>query len=460
MDNKIAKLQLGHAVIDNIDFNSAIERVLAMAMSHGCDYVVTPNVDHLVQLEHSDSLRQAYQDSSLVLADGMPLIWASYLLSTPLMGKISGSDLMPKVCAAAALKGIKIFLLGAPSGVAQLAAEKLQQKHPTIEIVGTYSPPYGFEKSHEENEKIIQMLNQSGAQIVFVGLGAPKQEIWMCRNRAKLQAGVLLGIGASIEFIAGTVKRAPRFMQLIGAEWLFRLMQEPRRLALRYLRDIKVIGIFYNTYRNKNIVKNRAQDHTAKENQNKDDTRHNLKMLHEIFALIYGYYIKLYYKIRNPKVRIGRGLKAYTFPLIKGPGRVEIGDDVCICASLGKRPAILTHFKEAKVTIGSSSILGGTRISSCHRVIIGESAILEQAMIMDSDIIPNQNFHIDELWATEYVSDVHIGANVQIRAGSMILSGTTIEDGGIVTTGAIIVAKHAEPKAKIVGNPAKIMAHG
>ncbi len=238
------RFQLGRARIDVVTLKEATDWVLkAASTGTHCSYVVTPNSDHLVMLEHDVGLQKAYASAHLVIADGMPLVWASKLLGPALPERVTGSELMPLVCAGAAQRGLPIFLLGAGPGVAERAKERLERAYPGLSVVGTYSPPLGFGQNPLELERIVGLLRASAAAIVFVGLGAPKQELWMHANYQKLGAGVLLGIGAGIDFSAGNVQRAPIWMQKSGIEWIFRLAQEPRRLARRYLRDTLIAWI-------------------------------------------------------------------------------------------------------------------------------------------------------------------------------------------------------------------------
>jgi len=208
--------------------------------------VVTPNVDHIVQLQKNADLKKVYKDAALVLADGMPLLWAAKFLGTPLKEKISGSDLFPKLCEVAARKGYKLFFCGGREGAADAAKAVLEQKNLGLNVVGTYCPPFGFENDEEENNKIIAMIKDSKPDILFVGLGAPKQEKWIHKYKEKYQVPVSIGIGVSFEFIAGMVKRAPVWMQKAGLEWFWRLMMEPGRLWKRYLiDDMQFFGLVF-----------------------------------------------------------------------------------------------------------------------------------------------------------------------------------------------------------------------
>jgi len=212
--------------------------------------VVTPNVDHIVKLEEDDEFKKVYEEASLVLTDGMPLIWISKMLKTPIKEKVSGSDIFPRICEMAAQKGYKIFLLGAAEGIASKAAENLREKYPGLNIVGTYSPSYGFENKPEEIIKIISIINESQPHILAVGLGAPKQEKFIYKFKNQLKVPVSLAIGASIDFEAGNVKRAPEWMQKSGLEWFYRFVKEPRRMYKRYFKDdLKIFKLYlkYNT---------------------------------------------------------------------------------------------------------------------------------------------------------------------------------------------------------------------
>jgi N-acetylglucosaminyldiphosphoundecaprenol N-acetyl-beta-D-mannosaminyltransferase len=252
------RVRLGKIEIDSIGFREAVDAVTALARNGRAELVVTPNADHLVRLEEDAEFREVYRAASLVVADGMPLVWASRLIGPGLPERVSGSDLMLAVCERAAREDLPVFILGGPPGVAPIAATKLVNRYPGLRIVGCYSPPFGFEKDAAENDRIVGMINASGARIVFVGVGCPKQERWIHAHRTRLEAGVLLGVGAAIEFAAGTLSRAPAWMQKSGSEWLFRLCQDPKRLARRYARDFKVFPIFLRSYLSRRQVRRPA----------------------------------------------------------------------------------------------------------------------------------------------------------------------------------------------------------
>ena len=233
----MSKVRIGNIYIDNLTMNECIAKIENFIVTRSKTYIVTPNVDHIVKLDHDNEFFKAYKHAKMILADGMPIIWTSKLLGTPLKEKISGSDLFPKLCKMSGEKGYKLFFLGGREGVAKQAAVTLQRKINNLKVVGTYSPPFDFEKNQEENEKILKMINILEPDILFVGVGAPKQEKWIYKNIDKLNAIVSIGIGASFDFEAGTVKRAPKFMQKIGLEWFWRFINEPNRLFKRYFID-------------------------------------------------------------------------------------------------------------------------------------------------------------------------------------------------------------------------------
>jgi len=239
------RIKFLNTFIDNVTFEEAIAIIDKFINDGKYHYVVTPNVDHIVKLEKDEEFKKVYESADLILTDGMPLIWISKLLKKPIKEKISGSDLFPEVCKMAAEKGYSVFLLGAGPGVAQKAAEKLMAKYKGLKIAGVYSPPYGFENDEKEIRKIIEMINQSKPDILAVGLGAPKQEKFIYKYLSELKVPVSLGIGAAIDFEAGNIKRAPKWMQRCGLEWFYRFLKEPKRMFKRYfIDDMQIFRIF------------------------------------------------------------------------------------------------------------------------------------------------------------------------------------------------------------------------
>ncbi|MFH1440646.1 MAG: WecB/TagA/CpsF family glycosyltransferase [Candidatus Omnitrophota bacterium] len=249
--------------IDNLSFCEVIKAIENLLTGEKYSFVVTPNIDHIVKIQTDTEFKEIYDKADLILADGMPLIWASKFLGCSLKEKVSGSDLFPALCDAADKKGYKVFFLGGRADSAVKAAEILKQRYQGLQVVGIYSPLYGFEKNEFENNKIIQMIKQAQPDILFVGLGAPKQEKWIFNNKEKYQVPVSIGIGASFDFVAGVVKRAPIWMQKVGLEWFWRLMMDPIRLWKRYLvDDIKFFWLlFYQRFiQNKCVTENETKN--------------------------------------------------------------------------------------------------------------------------------------------------------------------------------------------------------
>jgi exopolysaccharide biosynthesis WecB/TagA/CpsF family protein len=233
----MSRMKFMNTHVDNLDFNETLAEIERLVENTAHSYVVTPNVDHIVKLENDEEFLEVYNNATLILTDGKPLIWIAKLYGKPIKEKISGSDLFPLLCGLAAKKGYRMFFLGAAEGVAATAAEKLTEKNPGLNVVGTYSPKMGFEKDAEEIEKIIGIVNESKANILIVGLGAPKQEKFIYRYKDRLDVNISLGLGASLDFEAGSVKRAPAWMSRVGLEWFYRLCKEPKRMFKRYIID-------------------------------------------------------------------------------------------------------------------------------------------------------------------------------------------------------------------------------
>ena len=203
-----------------------------------CRYVVTPNVNHAVLHQHHDEFARAYAGADLVLADGAPLVALSRLLGRALPERVAGSDLVPKLFdRGRSERPIKTFLLGARAEVSERAARMSEKRWAGVKVVGRDSPPPGFERDKAENSRILAEIAAVRPDVLIVGLGAPKQELWVHRHRDEIQAKVALCVGATIDFIAGEKRRAPLWMRRSGLEWIHRMASEPRRLGGRYVRD-------------------------------------------------------------------------------------------------------------------------------------------------------------------------------------------------------------------------------
>ncbi len=229
--------------LDDVDFNEAVDRIMAFAAEdeYNCRLMVTPNVDHIIKLETDKDFQEVYKGADLIVPDGKPLMWIGESFSCPLKEKISGSDLLFPVCERAAKEGRSLFFFGTSDEVIAAAKEKLCAKYPGLNIAGGYAPPMGFGKKQGDVERAVKQINKVGADILVVGLGAPKSEKFIYNNRHRLKAKVALPIGAAIAFAADMQKRAPEWMQRAGLEWFYRFLQEPGRLFKRYfIDDIKI----------------------------------------------------------------------------------------------------------------------------------------------------------------------------------------------------------------------------
>lgn len=224
------KVKLLNISIDNISQAEFFEKCKS-------GVVFTPNVDHLMKLQSDPEFVNTYKDATYKLCDSKILFFISRFLGTPIKEKISGSDLFPAFYQYHKNnEDIKIFLLGAREGVALKAQEKINAQVGRTMIVGAHSPSFGFEKNEEECAKIIELINQSGATVLAVGVGAPKQENFISKYKDQFtNIKIFLAIGATIDFEAGNIKRAPKWISEIGMEWLYRLLAEPKRLWKRYL---------------------------------------------------------------------------------------------------------------------------------------------------------------------------------------------------------------------------------
>jgi N-acetylglucosaminyldiphosphoundecaprenol N-acetyl-beta-D-mannosaminyltransferase len=242
---KNKRIELFGIEIDNITFDEAIDRIVESIENKEKNFICTPNVDHIIKLQSDSLFRLIYSNAGLVLNDSKVLFFLSKILKTPLVDKISGSELLPALCRVASEKGYSLFFLGGREESAKISAQKYKENYPSIKIAGTYSPPFGFKKNKKENIKILKLISDASPDILFVGLGAPKQEKWIYDNLDKINARVSIGIGAAFEFASGKVGRAPRWISNCGMEWFWRLIKEPRRLWKRYLvDDVKIFSLF------------------------------------------------------------------------------------------------------------------------------------------------------------------------------------------------------------------------
>ncbi|HEX3776368.1 MAG TPA: WecB/TagA/CpsF family glycosyltransferase [Polyangiaceae bacterium] len=238
------RIRVGSLPIDVVNFEGALDVIDRLVRAGSGGTVFTPNVDHIVMAEHDERFRTAYRAASLSLVDGTPVLWASRLLGTPLPVKVSGSDLVLPLMERAAERGYRVYFLGGAPGVAELARQKLAESLPSLQIVGIDESRIDIEKDMSRPDEIVERIQHARPDLILVALGAPKQEIWSYARFDQLKPAVMVGVGASLDFVAGVQKRAPRWMSGVGLEWTYRLAQEPRRLAARYLlRDPQFFAI-------------------------------------------------------------------------------------------------------------------------------------------------------------------------------------------------------------------------
>lgn len=221
--------------IDVLDYDGAVERVILFVGGHRATtaYLVQSNAHTIVTAQDDPAYHEAVSTADLSLPDGMPLVWLLRLRGERLPGRVYGPDLMLRLCEEAASRNWRCFLLGGRPGVAELLGNVLRERFPGIQIVGTASPPFRS-LSDDEDRALCDSINALAPDIVWVGLGSPKQDLWMYHHRQRLQARVLHGVGAAFDFLTGQVHQAPRWMMAAGLEWLYRLGQEPGRLWHRY----------------------------------------------------------------------------------------------------------------------------------------------------------------------------------------------------------------------------------
>jgi len=237
---------MGRIWIDAVTFDEALAAIEALVEAGRGGSVFTPNVNHIVMAESSAEFRQAYRRASLSLADGAPLLWASRLLGASLPEKLSGSDMVVPIVCLAAEHGWRVYLLGGPPGVAREASRVLRDTY-ALDVVGTDDSRISL-VSDPNDWPVVERIRRARPDLIFVALGAPKQELWISRVMDVIQPAVAIGVGAGLNFITGHTRRAPRWMSRAGLEWAYRLHQDPRRLWRRYiLENPRILGIVLAT---------------------------------------------------------------------------------------------------------------------------------------------------------------------------------------------------------------------
>ena len=222
--------------VDNVTMKDALLEIVAMILEGGFHQIATANLNFLINAIYDSEQKEILSGCRMVLADGMPLVWASRVMGAPLQERVTGSDLVPRLIELSAEKGYRIFLLGARESSSRAVANWIEQTHPRAKLVGRYCPPFA-ELDEMDHEDMLLKIEAARPDILLVAFGNPKQEKWLAMHRHRLRVPVCIGVGGSLDILAGLVPRAPVWMQNHGLEWLFRTCLEPTRLSLRYARD-------------------------------------------------------------------------------------------------------------------------------------------------------------------------------------------------------------------------------
>ena len=250
-----ARVRIGQVAMDRFTFAEALDAIERLVESGAGGSIFTPNVDHIVLAEDDPDFREAYAQASVVLVDGMPVLWASRLLGDPLPEKVSGADLVEPLLRRAAARGWRTYLLGGEPGAAREAMERLAARGPVPPVVGIDDGRVALEDTPEQRA-VVARVAAARPQLLLVATGAPKQERWILRNRAALGPVVAAGIGAGLDFLAGQKRRAPAWMSRVGLEWAYRLSQEPGRLWRRYLlNDPRFLAILWREHRRRRAAR-------------------------------------------------------------------------------------------------------------------------------------------------------------------------------------------------------------
>lgn len=243
------KQALLNTYVSNVSMKETVKQIEQFISEKKKSYVVAINVDVVIKIEHDSYLKKITDNADMVLVDGMPLIWIAKWKKRPVKAKISGSDLVPILCSRAAKKGYSVFIIGGKDGIAEKAKANLEKQYPSINIVGTYAPPFGFEKDEAELQRINEMISEAHPDLLIACFGCPKQEKWIYENYQKYDATVSICAGATVDFLAGNVKRAPKWMSEHGLEWFYRFIKEPNRLFRRYFVDDREIFSLVRKYK-------------------------------------------------------------------------------------------------------------------------------------------------------------------------------------------------------------------
>ena len=238
---QIEKIDILGVRVSAISLGDAVSCIRSAVVVPDATYICVTGAHGIVEARRDAELRRIHNGAGLVTPDGMPVVWALKALGHKGVTRVYGPDLLLAAADTMRTDGTKHYFYGGAPGVAETLATRLVDRFPGLEVAGSFCPPFR-ELDECEMDEICSRINDSGAQIVWIGLSTPKQEYWMSRARTRLDAPVLVGVGAAFDFHAGVKRQAPVWMQRNGLEWLFRTMTEPRRLGRRYLRVVPVFG--------------------------------------------------------------------------------------------------------------------------------------------------------------------------------------------------------------------------
>jgi len=241
------RVRIGKIDIDPLRFHEVLDIIDELVSRGRGGAIFTPNINHIVEAESNHAFQVAYRRTTLAVADGMPLIWLSQLIRSPLPERVAGSELTPSLMELAARRGWRVYLLGGAPGVAEEAGRLLERRG--VRIVGWDAPRIERDGS-DRSGRAIERVRAAQPDLLLVALGAPKQELWIDRSADQLGSAVALGVGGSLDFLVGRRRKAPYWVSAVGLEWFFRLIQEPRRLWRRYFFDgLVFVRVAYRTWR-------------------------------------------------------------------------------------------------------------------------------------------------------------------------------------------------------------------
>ncbi len=232
----VARVNILGVEVSAITLRDATATLQAWIHDRTPNYVCVTGVHGVMESNRDVTLRDIHNDAGMVTPDGMPLVWMAHCLGFPNVRRVYGPDLMREMMALSARHGYRNFYYGGRSDTSERLRQVLQRQYPKLKVVGTLSPPFR-QLTPAEDDAVCQKINTARPDIIWVGLSTPKQERWMAMHRSRLEAPVMVGVGAAFDFLSGEKPQAPSWMQQCGLEWLFRMISEPRRLAPRYFRN-------------------------------------------------------------------------------------------------------------------------------------------------------------------------------------------------------------------------------